>query len=312
MSTSGAPNAAGGGADEGAGVAAPSNGPALCAKGHSEPVCAPPACEPAAWVAACPGCVACSATPPSAQNPSASEPCATAGMNPAGTSARATRSGSSQRRQRRWNDGLIGASLRRAGAPLHASRRRGAVSGAVHHGAGSGPAGIWRPPGVVGRCSGSAGIIPAPQANRLAGCLPWPVYRRGTRVLRGFGRAPVAQLDRVTVSEAVGRGFESRRARHMFNDLRPHFPIASLVGRPRVTTLQLTRYRDWSQMTVPADVQARTAFRLHDELWSEWRSATSDRMRLVPVVCAQITARGGPSSPTQTGPPAKTSPVGPA
>ena len=27
--------------------------------------------------------------------------------------------------------------------------------------------------------------------------------------------APVAQLDRVTVSEAVGRGFDSRRARHL-------------------------------------------------------------------------------------------------
>ena len=27
-------------------------------------------------------------------------------------------------------------------------------------------------------------------------------------------KAPVAQLDRVTASEAVGRGFESRRARH--------------------------------------------------------------------------------------------------
>ena len=52
---------------------------------------------------------------------------------------------------------------------------------------------------------------------------------RAVRVGRGLaGRpsgiannAPVAQLDRVTVSEAVGRGFDSRRARHFL--LLPHF-----------------------------------------------------------------------------------------
>src|SRR5262245_34784500 len=32
--------------------------------------------------------------------------------------------------------------------------------------------------------------------------------------LAGVSRAPVAQLDRVSASEAEGRGFESRRARH--------------------------------------------------------------------------------------------------
>lgn len=39
--------------------------------------------------------------------------------------------------------------------------------------------------------------------------------------------APVAQLDRVTVSEAVGRGFDSRRARHLFLVLVACLPLAA-------------------------------------------------------------------------------------
>ena len=54
--------------------------------------------------------------------------------------------------------------------------------------------------------------------------LPPPVRAGPGPAIRRFGEAnnaPVAQLDRVTVSEAVGRGFDSRRARHFL--LLPHF-----------------------------------------------------------------------------------------
>ena len=37
--------------------------------------------------------------------------------------------------------------------------------------------------------------------------------------LSGPHTASVAQLDRVSVSEAEGRGFDSRQARHHFNNL---------------------------------------------------------------------------------------------
>ena len=42
-------------------------------------------------------------------------------------------------------------------------------------------------------------------------------------------RAPVAQLDRVSASEAEGRGFESRRAHH--NPLKGDFFCARQAGR---------------------------------------------------------------------------------
>lgn len=42
--------------------------------------------------------------------------------------------------------------------------------------------------------------------------------------------APVAQLDRVTVSEAVGRGFDSRRARHFLSALAVGFLLSPAVG----------------------------------------------------------------------------------
>ena len=38
-------------------------------------------------------------------------------------------------------------------------------------------------------------------------------------ILRAPFNAPVAQLDRVLVSEAKGRGFDSRRAHHVTNEL---------------------------------------------------------------------------------------------
>ena len=48
---------------------------------------------------------------------------------------------------------------------------------------------------------------PIPPVRRL-------LYHFALSTVSAVCRAPVAQLDRVTVSEAVGRGFESRRARH--------------------------------------------------------------------------------------------------
>ena len=43
----------------------------------------------------------------------------------------------------------------------------------------------------------------------------WTLAARTAKICAPFGasRAPVAQLDRVSASEAEGRGFESRRAR---------------------------------------------------------------------------------------------------
>ena len=38
-----------------------------------------------------------------------------------------------------------------------------------------------------------------------------------------FDIAPVAQLDRVLASEAKGRGFDSRRARHLINQLQAKY-----------------------------------------------------------------------------------------
>ena len=89
----------------------------------------------------------------------------------------------------------------------------GSGDGVPRHGAGGGRPAYGARPASLDAAAGRRVSSRPPQGSRPAGCLSWPVYRRGTRVLRGFGRAPVAQLDRVTVSEAVGRGFESRRAR---------------------------------------------------------------------------------------------------
>ena len=47
--------------------------------------------------------------------------------------------------------------------------------------------------------------------------------------------APVAQLDRASDFGSEGRGFESLRARHVFNDLRVLAAVSAESGNPKVT-----------------------------------------------------------------------------
>jgi hypothetical protein len=43
------------------------------------------------------------------------------------------------------------------------------------------------------------------------------IMRHHLSTILSENKAPVAQLDRVLVSEAKGRGFDSRRAHHIYN-----------------------------------------------------------------------------------------------
>lgn len=68
-------------------------------------------------------------------------------------------------------------------------------------------------------CAAKLDRMPIPHRLIALRCppRPWPTARR-------FHHALVAQPDRVVASEAIGRGFESLRARHLPSVFRPRLP----------------------------------------------------------------------------------------
>ena len=73
-----------------------------------------------------------------------------------------------------------------------------------------------------------------------------------------MGEAPVAQLDRALPSEGKGRVFESRRARHDFNDL-ARWAISRLPSRKHHGSITEARGRRYSDRSANAVRRARIA-----------------------------------------------------
>src|SRR5690606_17153993 len=65
------------------------------------------------------------------------------------------------------------------------------------------------------------------------------IQQRGTARQKSFKYAPVAQLDRVVASEAIGRGFESLQARHRPCDENGTLMGQSFDARPACLTTSL-------------------------------------------------------------------------
>ena len=86
---------------------------------------------------------------------------------------------------------------------------------------------------------------PATKAQPLAFCYafaaPFATIRRSYLSL-----APVAQLDRVLVSEAKGRAFESRRAHHKIKGLgKKSIPLFISCSKKRITFRQIISQNHW-------------------------------------------------------------------